>query len=345
MTDFLHPPGIVPMSMAWQLQKNQSKATNPYSNTGPRNDRGGDLWTATVDYAPLVGEEAALMHACLHQISKAGNAILMPVFQNDMAGTESATATFANMQAPWREAGVTGWTQTNLLEGPRVVDRTLEIYGGPTPPGFIYRDYTVVPGAYYQVAIDIPEQNGANVRVTIFSGETPLVTTGANTSYGRRTHIVVPTTSMLRVFLYSGNDTDAFSVAYYGDLQVARVMSVQTATAAGASQVVTFGGVNGTLSNFKVGQFVNVQTSAGYELKRVVRTVRQIGVNTINGVNVNHVGRMPIEPALRGSAAQYAAIVHNAPVCRMILSPGPIGSTISAPLREGFRLQFIEEPA
>ncbi len=339
MTDFLHPPGIVPMSMAWQLQKNQSKATNPYSNTGPRNDRGGDLWTATVDYAPLVGEEAALMHACLHQISKAGNAILMPVFQNDMAGMESATATFANMQAPWREAGPTGWFAVNLLETPRVVDRLLEVYGNGTSAGgnYIYRTFTVVPGAFYQLCVDVPQQSAPGT-MYIADGGTGVATI---TGYGRLSTIVSPTAATLTVSL----TTSVFFPTYYGDFQIARVMTLESASAAGAFEVVTLGGLNDTLSNFKVGQFVNVRTTAGYELKRVIRTVRQIGRVTVNGVGVNHVGRMPIEPALRGSAAQYAAIVHNAPVCRMILSPGPIGSTISAPLREGFRLQFIEEPA
>jgi len=343
MTDFIHPYGIVPESMEWTRVRNQSESLNPYTNSGPVNDRGGDLWGLTADYAPLVDQDADLFYPWLDQIGKAGNRALIPVFHNRMDGTECASAAFAQMQGPWRDVGAAGWTGTNLLEGPRVVDRTLLIYGNGTPVGFIYRDFTVVVGAYYQVSVDIPQQSG-NVRITIFSGATALVTTGANTVYGRRTHIVTPTSSNLRVFLYSGGDTDAFSSAFYGDLQISRVFSVQVASAAGTESLVTLGGLNGNLDNFRVGQFVSIPTTAGYELKRIGRTVRQIGGTTINGVNVNHVGRMPIEPSLRGSVAQYAGIIHHNPVCRMRLAQGPIGSRISAPLQHGFRLQFLEDP-
>lgn len=344
MTDFIHPYGIVPENMEWTRVRNQSESLNPYTNSGPVNDRGGDLWGLTADYSPLVGQDADLFYPWLDQIGKAGNRALIPAFHSRMDGTESAAAAFAQMQSPWRDVGAANWITTNLLETPRVVDRCLEIYCGATAPGYIYRDFTVVIGAFYQVTVDIPEQAGANVRLTIFSGATALVSTLANAVYGRRTHVVVPTTTTLRVFLYAGNDTDAFAVAYYGDLTVSRIMVVQTSVPAGAAQLVTLGGLNGALSNFRAGQFVNVQTSAGYELKRIGRTVRQIGGNTINGVNVNHVGRMPIEPPLRASVGQHAALIHHNPVCRMRLAQGPIGSRISSPLQHGFRLQFLEDP-
>lgn len=346
MADLIFPPSLSPRRVTWTLERNVATYTSPLSYASQRNDVNRSArWRATIEMPPLSADDAALLSTWLDQISRGEHVGLVPVFQNSISGTESAASTFANLQLPWSEPGsLTGWSGTNLLTAARVVDGQVLVYGNATPPGYIFRTFTVVTGAFYEVTVDIPLQVG-NVRILGGDGATIAINPGANLVYGRRTYIVSSATGSLQIYLYSGSDAEQFASAYYGNLKVARIMTAQVAQTAGARFVTTWGGQNGALDNFKIGQMIGVQTSRGVELKRVQRAVRQIGGTTNNGVTVNHVGNMTFEPSLRGSVSGNALISHIDPVCRMRLATSESTAVVDAPNFSGFTFDMLEDIA
>lgn len=346
MADLIFPPSLSPRRVTWTLERNVATYTSPLSYASQRNDVNRSArWRATIEMPPLSADDAALLSTWLDQISRGEHVGLVPVFQNSISGTESAASTFANLQLPWSEPGsLTGWSGTNLLTAARVVDGQVLVFGNNTPPGYILRGFSVVAGAYYEITLDLPLQVG-NVRIVVTDGVTVLVNPGANMIFGRRTYIVTPGTTTLLIFLYSGNDTDQFASAYYGNLKVARIMTTQVTQSAGARFVTTWGGQNGSLDNFKIGQMVGVQTSRGTELKRIQRAVRQVGAAVNNGLTVNHAGNMTFEPALRGSVSGNALISHIDPVCRMRLATSESTAVVDAPNFSGFTFDMLEDIA
>lgn len=340
MTDIAFPSLIGAAQLDWRLDRNVAVFTNPISKTVQRVARGGDRWHATVTVPTIQGSDAARVSAWLDQVSRGDNWGLVPVFQNDTTGTESASANFSSLQGPWATAGLTGWSATNCIQN-YVSDGMLVLFSGSTAPGYISKTFTVVVGAPYEIIVDTPPQSGNN-RITAICGSTVLSGDAAAPVYGRRRIIVTPTTTAMTVFLYAGGDTDTFSRAVYGDLSITRAFTIETAAAAGSTELLVQGGLDGT-DNFKAGQFVCISTTAGMELKRVMRTVRMIGGVTVNGININHFGRLSIEPALRGSVAASEAINHVSPWCRMQLANPSSQAVIGPPLRHGFSVELIED--
>jgi len=320
--------------------------TSPYSFTSQRNDLGrAARWRATIEMPPLAADDAALLSTWLDQISRGEHVGLVPVHQNAISGTEGATAAFANLQQPWASGGLSGITGTGILVDVRVVDGLVIVLSSNMPPGFLTKSFTVVPNAYYEITIDAPPQE-AYVRVQAFDGTaTPLIANPGDRIYGRRTYVVSPTTNSLFVTIHAGRDSDSFTESFYGDLKVVRLMTVQTAQPAGGNAVRAWGGLNGALDNFKVGQFVQLQTSRGFEMKRVLRSSRQIGGVFNNGVLVNHFGILSFEPALRGSVAVNAPIIHIDPVCRMRLATSESTAVVDAPNFSGFTFDMVEDIA
>lgn len=346
MADLIFPPSLSPRRVTWTLERNVATYTSPLSYASQRNDQNRSArWRATIEMPPLSADDAALLSTWLDQISRGEHVGLVPVFQNSISGTESAASTFANLQLPWSEPGsLSGWSGTNLLTPARVVDGQVLVFGNGSPPSYIIRTYSVITGAYYEITIDIPLQTG-NVRMLLGDGSGASQALAPTMVYGRRSFIFSSTTGALQIYLYSGNDTDVFASAYYGNLKVARIMTVQVTQSAGARFVATWGGQNGALDNFKIGQMVGVQTSRGVELKRIHRAVRQIGSGFNNGLMVNHVGNMTFEPALRGSVSMHAPIVHIDPICRMRLATSESSAVVDAPNFSGFTFDMLEDIA
>lgn len=96
---------------------------------------------------------------------------------------------------------------------------------------------------------------------------------------------------------------------------------------------------------FKRGQFLELQTSRGWQLVRLQHDVDQIAGINYGSVTVAHVGRMTFEPALRGSVAVNAAIQHVSPVCRMRLATSESTAVVDAPNFSGFTFDMLEDIA
>ena len=350
MTDIVWPPGLLPSEMTWSLVRNQQRSRNPYSGTMQRNDRGGDLWSCRLQMPTLAEPDSGLLAAWMDQISRAGNAGLVPVFQNFSRG-QSAAAAFAQLQAPWFERDASlDWTGQTLLATVYLRNRDLTLYAsGSASAGTearLSRSFTVAQGLPYLVTFDIPVQTQpGGYRIT--DGSTTLVDQrAAPPGAGRFMHLVYPGTTTLQVFLYAETGQQAFASSRFTAVSVQRAFIAQTTANAGGTLVNLFGAASAAVPSLThgVGQFISVQTSAGWELKRLISDIDMISSSTINGVSVLHQGRALVEPALRGTVSANAGTVHRDPVCRMILNEAVSAASVQAPLRSGFVFELIEDP-
>lgn len=345
MTDIAFPSELAPASMDWRLERNVTTLTNPLSKTNQYIGRGGDRWRCTLTMPTLNDVDAGILTAWLDQISRADNWALINPFQSLAAGTESGTS-FIDMNGSWRSqvnaAGTfPNWNQNNLLLPGYLNAGYASIYGNATTPASMTRNFTVVVGAYYLVAVDFPPQEFPG-RIRVKCGSTVLFDSGSVSMPGRIVALVSPTTTTMQVLLYAGFDGTAYANTFYGDVSVARAYTVEQAAPAGLNTIV-IQGAQTTSASLRVGQFVSIPSSAGYELKRLTRDVIQVGGGTLNGISVNHAGRMAFEPALRGAVAVNAAIQHVDMVCRMKLATPSSISQVSAPNFTATTFELIED--
>lgn len=344
MTDLAFPSDLAPESMEWKLERNVTTITNPLSKTSQYIGRAGDRWRCTMTMPKSNGIDAGILTSYFDQISRAENFALVSPPQNYALGSESGS-TFTDQNGSWRsQANAAGnfpnWTQTNLLLPAYLAGGWASIYGSATTPATMARNFTVTVGAYYLVVVDVPPQE-FTARMRVKCGSTTLFDSGNVSAAGRIVALVVPTTTTMQVLIYAGFDGTAYANTYYGDISVTRCYTVEQASAAGSNSVVIQGGI--TNPSLRVGQFVGIQSSWGFELKRLTREVVQIGGGSINGLAVNHVGRLLFEPALRGSVAVGAAIQHVDMACRMKLATPSSVSTVQAPNFTGMTFELVED--
>jgi len=346
VTDIALPSGLCPARVTWTLERNRALEESPYSRVAQTQGRPGDRWRATVSWPVLYGDDPYVLATWLDQVSKVGNHALVPVAQNDMTGTESGSTAFADLVKPWRENQFTGWVGQNLLTPPYLDGPQVVVFGNQNPPAYIAKGFSVTPLASYVLMFDVPVLGGP-FRVTVFDGQGILFDVGGpggSTAYGRQLARVFPRDSSLTIFLYSSNDSAAFKKAIYGDIVLYRSYSQQSSVAAGSSLFQVQGGINqAPNSGFRSGQFVVIPTTQGNELKRLRNSVQMVSGGSLNGLVNSHVGDTYIEPPLRGSVANQAAIYHHKPWCRMRLATAVSSADITPPLLHGFSVDFVEE--
>jgi len=341
------PPSLRPESMTWTLERNEARFESPTSRTVQRVARGGDRWRCTMQLPDLVDEQAGALNAWLDAISRADNAGLVPVAQNLPVG-DSASANFAERQALWTDrAPSLDWTSLQLVQPIYVRSSDAVLYATSiTAPNqsSAYRNFTVTAGLVYELIIDIPPQQYPGGYFVYNPGGTTVNARDTPPGAGQFRHLITAGSNQITVLLYAGNGAQGFIPSYFRRVSLARVFLAESAAAAGATTMTILGGSSATLNrSAAAGQFFNVVTTAGLELKRLQVDVDQIGGATLGGNAVNHLGRCVFEPALRGPLPINSAISTAAPVCRMVLAEATATSSISAPIRHGITLELVED--
>ncbi|MCK9194052.1 MAG: hypothetical protein M0P19_09305 [Nevskia sp.] len=342
MTDILMPPTLRPASMTWTLERNEARFESPTSRTVQRVARGGDRWRCTLQLPQLVDDDAGALNAWLDQISRADNAALVPVTQNALIG-ESAGTAFADQQILFaNRQPALDWTSIGLLQPIYTRSGDAVLYAMTTSAA--RRIFPVTQGLPYEIIIDIPPQTFPGGYYISNVGGLDINRRDAPPGAGEFRHLVIAGSANLTLFLYAGNGNQSYIPSHFRRVSVARVYLNEAAAAAGAVQLPIYGGASGIVTRtLAAGQFFNVVSGAGLELKRVQADVDQIGAITLNGITVNHLGRCVFEPALRGPVPINSAISTLSPLCRMLLATATASSTISPPIRHGVTLELVED--
>lgn len=351
MTDIVFPPGLLPSRVTWTLERAAATFESPLSFASQRVNRSGARWRASIEMPPSDQFESGLLSAWLDQISRADNCGLLPVFQNRLAGN-SGGASFSELQVPWdlRNPSL-DWSILNLQGAALfVANRDLSVYSttgvSVSNQARAFRTFTVTANAPYLVTVDIPPQHtGGGYAI----GDTITNLVDARVpppGFGRFRHVVYPTTTSLEIYLTPTNGQQSFTNSRFSSLSVCRTFVAQTGVAAGGSTVTLTGNTNtgnpAQALSHGVGQFLAIQTSAGWELKRLTTDVHTIGGGSLAGLGVGHLGRATFEPPLRGAVTALAPIEQLLPVCRMRLAEPNSSSTIDAPMFGGFSFDLLE---
>jgi len=357
MADLIFPPSLAPRRVTWTLERNVATYTSPYSFTSQRNDLGrAARWRATIEMPPLPPDDAALLSTWLDQISRGEHVGLVPVAQNDVAGTEVATSTFQSQQAPWlARAPSLDWTSGGLVSPLYLSDGNVVIYSGGSPPGYMDRLFAATSGLPYTMIVDVPEQiTAGRISVNNFDNSLSFFDTGPGRPVqpGRYVTSLFPADSSgIRVYLNAGDNAQSFIRSLFGNLSFTRTYVTSAAAASGSNILSIRGGAFGNIVNniyrraMKQGQFVMVRSSRGYELKRIKASVDLIVGGSLNGNSATVDGRMIFEPALRGAVASNAAVIHNDPWCRMRLATSESTAVVDAPNFSGFTFDMLEDIA
>lgn len=345
MTDIALPYDLCPSKITWTLNRNIAVAESPTSRVTQEQGRAGDRWQATVNWENLIDGRAYALASYLDQVSKVGNYALLPVLHNELRSDFTKTESLLLTQGWTKPAELAKWgVATNLYA--RIVTSHLHLRNLGSTPGPLSRQLPVVPNYPVAIVLDIPAYLGAGWRLFANSGATALLDVGGSgvSGMGRKTFQVIPTTTLLTINIYASQSATPFAQQDFGDLQVYQVTRSE-----GASAGATVMGVKGQYTGdgieaeaFKAGQFVTLETSAGFELKRLLEDVRPIGGAVENGVSVYAGGNGVFEPALRGAVAFNSTVYHH-PWCRMRLASRASSADISAPLLHGFNVDFIEQ--
>lgn len=346
MADILFPPLLCPAAITWTLERNIGAFESPLSFATQRVARAGARWRATLQMPPMEADDAALLSSWLDQISRPENCGLVPVVQNRDAGTE--TAGFVSAQAPFTAANVVNdWNGSRgfangLLIPPYYQSGDLVLRSGNTTSNSSGSGFTATAGLPYAAVLDTPLQISPPTWQVTGAALTPVHFTAAAVQ-GRSVAVWNAVGSQNAIVLGVGNGVTAFVQSRFTSLTLNRILLVQGATAAGASQMFVFGGNSAAPSlAMRRGQFFEVRTSAGFELKRLMTDVDFIAGVTFNGNSVNHLGRAVFEPALRGGAADLAAVLTHKPVCRMRLAEPNSSATADGPLFTGTTVDLVE---
>ena len=346
MADILFPPLLCPAAITWTLERSIGVFESPLSFATQRVVRSGARWRATVQMPPMDAESAALLTAWLDQISRAENCGLVPVAQNRDAGTEAAT--FVSAQAPFTAANVVNdWNGSRgfaagLLIPPYYQSGDLVLYSGNTTENRTAPAFSATAGLPYAAVLDVPLQPAPPTwRVTGASGS-PVHFTSVGVQ-GRSIGTWNAVTAQNVVDLFIGNGSTPFTQSRYTSITLNRILITEQTASAGATRVTLMGGNSAAPAlAMRRGQYFEIRTSAGWELKRLTTDVDLIAAVTFNGNSVNHFGNAVFEPALRGSVAANAAILTHKPVCRMRLAEPNSSSTADGPLFTGATFDLVE---
>lgn len=355
MTDFIHPPGIHPTQVTWSLVRNQQRATSPYSGTVQRNDRGGDLWRCRLEYPDLSPENSGILMGWLDRVSRGGNAALVPVFQNRTGVRSRArslqAAVHANLITPfYRDTPPFGFTNIGSMFPLYSLDFDLAARANTGAAGAgSARTFTGLAAVPYLLTVDVPDQYQNPGHIVNDSSNATILNRNNTRLSGRIQDVItVPADGQITLVLYPAGGNLAFERSRWTAIELQRAYVTQAAATAGQTALRVTGHVNELGGNnipvFAAGQFVNVQTSRGMELKRLTSEAEMLGGGSLNGVGVLHFGRLEFEPALRGAVASNAVVQHINPVCRMLLSEAVSNAVTTAPLRSGFAIEMIEAP-
>lgn len=348
MADLIFPPSLVPKRVEWTLERNVAAFESPLTYTAQRVSRASARWRASIEMPRLDASETAMLSAWLDQVSKAENCGLVPVFQNYMLGTE--TAGFVSGQAPFSAANIAaewngqrGFTN-GLLLPPYFQSGDLVVYSGNSTANQTVSAFSATSGLPYAVILDVPIQTNPPAWYVANAGVSTIQFSAPDVVGRSIAALFAPAGGQLVVGLRPGNGATPFTQSRYSSLTVNRILIAQGTAAAGSSTVQVYAGnSNAPGLAMRKGQFCQIATSRGYELKRLSVDVDLIGGVVLNGVTVNHLGRAVFEPALRGSVAASAAILTHQPVCRMRLAQAQSSSTIDAPMFGGFAFEMLEE--
>ncbi len=350
MADLIFPPSLngFVRRITWTLERSVLAPTSPLSFTTQRIDQGRTArWRASVEMTTLDPDQAALLATWLDQISRAEHVGLVPVVQNTISGTESANLQPLTglMSSP---AEVAVW-QASYYQGlalpPYEQSGDLVIYAGNTTNNFATRPVNVTVGLPYLVSIDAPPQVSPG-SASVFSAALASSLFTASLLVGRATVQLTPTTTQLVPLLRPTSGAAAFTQSRYSNVKINRCLLAEQASAAGANTLIAYGGQSvAPQLLFKRGQFLELQTSRGWQLVRLQHDVDQLAGINYGSVTVAHVGRMTFEPSLRGAVAVNAAIQHVSPVCRMRLARPESVSTSDTPLFSAFSFDLVEDIA
>lgn len=348
MADLIFPPSLIPKRVVWTLARNIGAYESPLSNTAQRISRAAARWRASIEMPKLDAGESAILSAWLDQVSKAENCGLVPVFQNYMLGTE--TAGFLSSQAPFTAQNVAAeWNgqrgfALGMLVPPYFQSGDMVVYSGNSTDNQAVSGFTAISGLPYAAVLDAPIQLNPPSWYVASAGLSSIVFNGVGV-IGRSIWAgFAPNGAQVVIGLRPGNGAVPFTQSRFSSLTLNRILIAQANAAAGSTYVQMYGGnSNAPGMAMRRGQFFQVATSRGFELKRLSVDVDLIGGVTLNGVGVNHLGRASFEPALRGSVATNAAILTHQPVCRMRLAQAESAATIDAPMFGGFAFEMLEE--
>ena len=343
MADIAFPSPLCPRRVTWTLERAVATFESPLSFASQRVARAGARWRASVEMPPLDAADSFALSACLDQVSRADNVLLMPVFQNTLA-SEAHIQLGANKLRSWADGELTagGWVPAaNLYPSVQSGYLRLQAFGGT---GALSRSVTVAASQAHVVVVDLP---------VFSSGWIVVVRTGASfatllydssavgpLSPGRLVIPVVPTTTALQISLFNTVSTSA--EVTYGDVAVYQCALSNATAAAGATafQMQGYGNYSGAptagFSLLKAGQFFSVRTTRGVELKRAGKDIMLQG----SGGGPVTVATY-FEPPLRGALASAEPVLHL-PYCRMRLAEPNSAVTIDAPNFGGFAFDLVE---
>lgn len=345
MADLIFPPSLSPRRVTWTLERNVATYTSPYSFTSQRNDLGrAARWRASIEMPPLPPDDAALLSTWLDQISRGEHVGLIPVYQNYLDAT-FASSEGAPLTRSWTAGEASLWSTNAGGVTATVTGGILILRAGGTPNGFD-RMFNIRVGRSYTLTLDIPSF-GTQWRLRVdHTASTVAVVDTISSATGRQVFRFTSSVTPIRVALHGGDNMTPFAESVYGDVNLYPTLDIEEVAAAGSNRLILIGD-RATLNNrvVRTGQFFNVPTTRGIELKRALRDAINVGAVTYQGVTVNHAGNLRFEPALRGSVVVGAGLYDQTPVCRMRLATPESTAVVDAPNFSGFTFEMVEDIA
>lgn len=328
------PATSKPASVSWTLGHNVAISANPLGNTVQRIVRSGPSWRATLQWPPMIGDDAGILAGFLDRIARGDRWAYVDNPANQMRGTFGPQNLVTN--GDFTGGTTAGWTaDTNVTLS--VNARRLKVQnssGSPAVVGGARQNITMTANSPHVVVCDVDpgdtESATLEIRRASDSFVEATVTIGGP---GRAVAVVTPTVAAMQVHLVANSD---------GHIYFRNISAHRCAVVNGASQTGNRLNIDGLPSSafalLKAGEMFCVKASSGlYELKRLTDDLDSDSTGS---------GTLVFEPALRSSPADNVPVIFYRPFARFLV-PSHTNAVSSEPPGDqpihGFMLDAVED--
>lgn len=347
------PPDLCSAKLSFSLERNVGIAESPISRAVQRQIRGGDRWRVAVELPPALHTDRQFAQALsfLDQMSRGDTTCWMSPPQSQQTGAWNPQNLVSN--GDWLlgtpgSAVIPNWqSQADLTvftdgQGRLQLDRS-GTGGGIT---FSQNFFPVTANKQYAAVTDLSLFDTLATVSYVNSDASTCIQHAPATVPTRRLSMGAPTGSVVSAYVQMTGSQ--FSKGTVGSLVFAECGIADAASPAGQNvfHILGYTG-NATVGGYlpgalKAGTFFAVPTTAGVELKRLVRDYNPQQAIAYNSVNYLH-GNLFFEPALRGSITAYSPVLIYRPFAKFRLAKAESAGTYGPPILGTFAFELIED--
>ena len=323
-----------PASVAWSLEHNVGSAINPLGGTMQRVVRGGDRWRATLQWPPMIGDDAGIFAGWLDKVSRGDRWLYVDHPANMARGNLSIGNAVSNPYfVPDTAAAWTAETDVSLSVNARRLKVTNNS-GSPAVAAGAYQSITLTASVPHVVVVDFDPGNTLSATVQIRNATTFVVEASQrlDNAPGRFCFTVTPSQAAMQIRLVCNSDGHI----YFRNITVSRCALVNAASQTG-NRLNVDGLPASQSALIKAGEFFCVPVGGSYELKRLTDDLDS---------DSSGAGVLVFEPSLRGSPSDNAPVVLHRPYGRFFI-PSHTSAVSSEPPGDqpihGFMLDAAED--